>query len=263
MNILEGKTALITGGSRGIGKGIAEVFAQKGAEVIILATSDSVFETQKKFKDNGLFVEAIKCDVTDEAKVNENVSKILAKFHKIDILVNNAGVSKHRLFCETDNLMRDLHIDVNIKGTWNVTKAIIDNMIERNYGKIINMSSVSGPMVADPGVVAYGMTKAALIGFTKTLAVEVAKFNITVNAICPGYILTPNVLRSAQTVDPDNPEAILEKLANGIPMKKLGTPHQIAYLAAFLASDEADYITGTSTIIDGGNMIPETSAMGL
>ena len=144
-----------------------------------------------------------------------------------------------------------------------MTKAIIPYMKKQNYGRIIIMSSVTGSMVCDKGYTAYGMTKAGLIGLTKTLAVEYAEYGITCNAICPGFILTPNVKRSAAATDCDNPKEVLDKIASGVPMHRLGKPRDIGALAAFLASRESSYMTGTVNVIDGGNILPETNVMGV
>jgi len=144
-----------------------------------------------------------------------------------------------------------------------MTQAVIPYMKKNRYGRIVNMSSVTGPYECDRGYSAYAATKAALIGFTKAIASEYAEYGITCNAVCPGFILTPNVLRSAKTTNPDNPQSVIDKIAGAVPVKKLGTPEQIGSLVAFLAGDNAEYITGTANVIDGGNMIPETSVMGV
>ena len=157
----------------------------------------------------------------------------------------------------------DFHIDINIKGTWNVTKAVYPYMVKNNYGKIVNLSSVTGPKVADPGEVAYATTKAALIGFTKGLAMEGVKHNITVNAILPGYIMTPMVEGIAKDSDSNNPENVIKGIADGIPMGRLGTIQELGNLAAFLASDLSNYITGAEFVIDGASTLPETRSVGV
>jgi NAD(P)-dependent dehydrogenase (short-subunit alcohol dehydrogenase family) len=177
----------------------------------------------------------------------------------IDILCNNAGVVRFAPFLEMSDEMRDFQFDVNIKGVWNCTKAVLPAMKKGQYGRIIIMSSVTGPMVAMEGETAYATTKAAVWGFTKALAVEVVKDHITVNAICPGMIRTPMVENAARDLSQDNPDAIIEMLARSIPMGRLGHILEIGELAAFLASEEAGYITGTQVVIDGGNSLPEVS----
>jgi len=166
-------------------------------------------------------------------------------------------------FLDMSDEVRDFHFDVNVKGVWNCTKAILPNMIKNKYGKIVIMSSVTGPMVADEGETAYATTKAALWGFTKALAREVARDGITVNAICPGYILTPMVEQIAKESDPENPNSVIGGISGGVPLGRLGDIMEIGELAAFLASDESSYITGTQVVIDGGSTLPETVSVGV
>lgn len=255
MGKLAGKVAFITGGAMGNGEGIAAVMAREGAQVILADVSDKVFETAERFVEQGYQVFAAKMDVTKKDEVQAVAADMLAKFGKIDILVNNAGISKSCRFLDVTDELRDLHFDINIKGVWNCTQAILPNMIKQNYGRIVNLSSVTGPLVVDPGMTAYATTKAAVHGFTKALAREVAQYNITVNSIMPGYILTPLVQR--------HPQAALDGIAAGVPMGRLGTIEEIGNLAAFLASEEATYITGTSVVIDGGSTLPETRVLGV
>ena len=253
---LENKVAVVTGGAMGNGKGIVDVFLKYGAKVAILDYSD---EVEKISGDNLL---AFKVDIRDKEKVNETIDKVVEKFGKIDILVNNAGVCKLENFIDMDDELRDYHFDINIIGTWNVTKAVLPYMIKNNYGSIINLSSVTGPMVADAGEVAYATTKAALLGFTKSLAREVVDNNIRVNAIMPGYIRTPMVDNMAKLSNPDNPEEVIDGIAGAIPMKRLGKIEELGELAAFLASSESSYITAQGIVIDGGSTLPETLTMG-
>ena len=254
---LENKVAVVTGGAMGNGKGIVDIFLKYGAKVAILDYSD---EVEKISGDNLL---AFKVDIRDKEKVNDAVRKIIEKFGKIDILVNNAGVCKLENFIDMDDELRDFHFDINIIGTWNVTKAVLPNMIKNNSGSIINLSSVTGPMVADAGEVAYATTKAAILGFTKALAREVVDNNIRVNAIMPGYIRTPMVDNMAKLSNPDNPEEVVDGIARAIPMKRLGTIEELGELAAFLASSESSYITAQGIVIDGGSTLPETLTMGV
>lgn len=254
---LNNKVAVVTGGAMGNGKGIVDVFLKYGAKIIILDYSDEV----EKIKGDNIL--AFKVDIRDKEKVENAIKEAYDKFGKIDILVNNAGVCKLENFIDMDDELRDFHFDINIKGTWNVTKAVLPYMIKNNYGSIVNLSSVTGPMVADPGEVAYATTKAALIGFTKSLAREVVDNNIRVNAIMPGYIRTPMVDNMAKLSNPENPEEIIDGIAGAIPMKRLGTIEELGELAAFLASDESSYITGEEIVISGGSTLPETLTMGV
>lgn len=260
---LKGKIAIITGGAMGNGLGIAEVFLKLGATVVILDYSDKLGTTLGQLMKISQNVIGYKVDITDKNLVNQIVDAVYKKYNKIDILVNNAGVAKLVKFEDMTDDIRDFHIDINIKGTWNVTKAVYPYMVKNNYGKIVNLSSVTGPKVADPGEVAYATTKAALIGFTKGLAMEGVKHNITVNAILPGYIMTPMVEGIAKDSDSNNPENVIKGIADGIPMGRLGTIQELGNLAAFLASDLSNYITGSEFVIDGASTLPETKSVGV
>lgn len=260
---LENKVAVVTGGAMGNGLGIVKVFLQNGADVIILDYSDQITNTIDNLKQEYSKIKGYQVDIRDSKKLKEIVEEIKNEKGKIDILVNNAGVAKLVPFLEMPDDIRDFHFDVNIKGTWNVTKEILPLMKKNKYGRIVNLSSVTGPMVADSGEVAYATTKAALIGFTKGLAMEVVEDNITVNAIMPGYIMTPMVEGIAKDTDEKNPESVVKGIAEGIPMKRLGTIEELGHLALFLASDESTYITGQGFVIDGGSTLPETKSVGV
>ena len=258
---LENKVAIVTGGAMGNGLGIVKIFLKYGAKVVIFDYSEKVQETVEALKAEGKEVEGYLVDIRDSKKIEECVKKAVEKYKKIDILVNNAGVAKLTPFMETTDEIRDFHFDINIKGTWNVSKAVLPYMPEG--GAIVNLSSVTGTMVADTGEVAYATTKAALLGFTKGLAAEVVDKGIRVNAILPGYIMTPMVEGIAKDSDANNPNSVVEGIAKGIPMKRLGTIEELGELAAFLASNEASYLTGQSYVIDGGSTLPETSSVGI
>lgn len=263
MNKLSNKVAYITGGAMGNGRGAAAVFAKHGASVILADISDQVFSTEEELRKKGYDVKAYKVDIRDFEEVKSSVDAVLLKYGKIDVLFNNAGISRLESFLTMSDAKRDLHFDINIKGAWNCAKAILPSMVERRYGKIINMSSVTGPMVADPGETAYATTKAALLGFTKSLAREFAPYHINVNAILPGYILTPMVQKSAEESCPENPKSVIEGIARNVPMGRFGTPEELGELVAFLACNESAYITGTGIVLDGGSTLPETNTMGV
>ena len=161
-----------------------------------------------------------------------------------------------------DDELRDFHFDINIKGTWNVTKACLP-YIKNRKASIVNLSSVTGPLVADSGEVAYATTKAAVLGFTKSLAAELVTDDIRVNAIMPGYIRTPMVDGMAKESNSENPESVVDGIAAGIPMRRLGTIEELGELTAFLASNESSYITAQGIVIDGGSTLPETMTMGV
>ena len=252
---LENKVALITGGYKGIGRGIVDVFLKYGAKVIVLDLDESVKDLNN---DNVL---AINVDIRNKDAIKNAIEEGINKFKKLDIIVNNAGICKLDSFLNMSDELRDFHFDINIKGTWNVTK---EGLKYLNSGSaIVNLSSVTGPMVADPGEVAYATSKAAVLGFTKSLAAELAPKNIRVNAIMPGYVHTPLVDSMAVDSNPDNPNSVIEGIADAIPLKRLANSKEIGELAAFLASDEASYITGQGIVIDGGSTLPETTTMGV
>lgn len=264
MRTLKGKTALVTGAAMGNGLGISRILAQKGALVIMTDKSQQVFASAAALRDckEGLKTAAYQMDVTDFHGVKAVVEQAEAQQGPIHILVNNAGVSLLTDIREMDEELKKLHFSVNVDGAWNCVKAVLPGMITRRYGRLIHLSSVTGPVVCDPANIAYATTKAALLGFSKAIAIDTAQYNITSNAILPGYFMTPMVQLTAEETDPDDPQRVLDEIAQSVPVKRLGQPEEIGYLAAFLASDEAAYITGTEIRIDGGSTLPETSCVG-
>ena len=260
---LQGKIAVVTGGAMGNGKGIVESLLKYGASVVILDKSSELTNTVNELGSKGYKVLGINVDISNKNLLVQVVDIIKKYYDHIDILVNNAGIAKLQPFTEMSDEVRDNHFDINIKGTWNMTQVVVPYMIKNNYGKIVNLSSVTGPMVADTGEVAYATTKAALIGFTKSLAMEYVNDNIRVNAILPGYIRTPMVDNMAKLTNKEDPLSVIHEIEQGIPMKRMGTIHELGNLAAFLASDDSSYMTGTEFVIDGGSTLPETNTMGV
>ncbi len=258
---LDGKVAVVTGGAMGNGLGIVKVFLKYGAKVAILDYDEKIKETINSLGGNGNVL-GYKIDIRNMNNVIGAIGDINKRFGKIDVLVNNAGVCRLDKFENMSDELRDFHFDINIKGTWNVTKACIPYM-KNHKGSIINLSSVTGPMVADSGEVAYATTKAAILGFTKSLAAELVEDDIRVNAILPGYIRTPMVEKMAVETNEQDPESVINDIARAIPMKRMGNIEEIGELAAFLASDEASYITAQGIVIDGGSTLPETMSMGV
>lgn len=260
---LDGKVAIITGGAMGIGKGIAHVFLKYGAKVIILDHSDQLRDTIMEL--NGMYpgmINGYMVDIRKQSVLNAVYSEVKNNYGSIDILVNNAGVCKLASFDSMSEDLRDFHFDINIVGTWMVTHTFLP-LLKINGGAIVNLSSVTGPMVADPGEVAYATSKAAVLGFTKSLAAEVAAEHVRVNAIMPGYVKTPMVNQMAKESNENNPTSVIDDIAMAIPMKRLAEPEEIGELAAFLASNESSYITGQGIVIDGGSTLPETMSMGV
>lgn len=263
---LENKVAVITGGAMGNGLGIAEVFLKYGANIIILDYAKEELEKtieNLKQTDPKAIILGYHVDIRDNKAVNNCIEKAINEVKHIDILVNNAGVCRLEKFEDMSDEVRDFHFDINIKGSWNVTKAVLPYLKESKRASIVNLSSVTGPMVADSGEVAYATTKASLMGFSKALAVELVDDHIRSNAILPGYILTPMVENMSKLSDPANPTAVIDGIAKAIPMKRLGTIKELGELAAFLASEESSYITGHEFVIDGGSTLPETMTMGV
>ena len=242
---LKGKTVLITGGSRGIGRAMALAFAEEGTNVIINYTSDeenakNAIKEIEKFGVKGL---AIRANISKAEEVNSMFDKIKEDFDVIDILINNAGITRDSLFIGMKEKDWDEVIEVNLKGMFLCTKAVIRKMLRQRYGRIVNISSVVG-VIGNPGQANYCASKAGVIGFTKSLAREVASRNITVNAIAPGFIKTD--------MTDALPEDIKESVMVTIPMGRYGNPEDIANIAVFLSSDKAGYITGQIIHIDGG-----------
>lgn len=260
---LTDKVAIITGAATGLGEGIASVYAMHGAKICMIDLSDSVEKTAERIR-NDYQAEVITYvgDVTDKAQMQQAVKLTLDAFNKVDIACCNAGVCQLAPFEQMSDEMRDFHIDVNIKGVWNTCQAVIPQMLEQGAGSIVIASSVTGDLVADAGEAAYAMTKSALVGLTKCLAVEYADRNIRVNCTQLGYARTPMVEQMASESNPDNPEEAIDSIAQSVPMKRLAKPTEVGELFAFLGSDESSYLTGSQVVIDGGATLPETISMG-
>jgi len=253
--LLKGRVAIVTGASRGLGEGIARAFVREGAVVALFSRNmERLRELEGELGESAV---AFQVDVSDAAQVNQAVQEVLARFGRVEILVNNAAIAPSMPFLETPDEVRDRVIEVNIKGVWNCSKAVLPGMIARKYGKIINISSVTGPMVSGKGVTAYSASKGAVSGFTRSLALEVAEYGINVNAICPGSFDTPMMRSLAKPRGWASEDEYIKELGKEIPLGRLGTVDEMGDLAVFLASDRARYITGAEIVIDGGNMIQE------
>lgn len=241
---LKDEVAIVTGGVSGIGKAIVERFAKEGARVVICDINLKLaLKLSNQLKEKGVKSLAFKVDVSDSSLVEKVVNDVTEQFKRIDILVNNAGITKDALLVRTTPSDWDRVLAVNLKGAFNFTKSTAKVMMRKRYGRIINISSVVGIM-GNVGQSSYSASKAGLIGLTKSSAKELASRGITVNAVAPGYILTP--------MTNDLPQSAKDDFLSSIPLKKAGTPEQVANLVLFLASDEADYITGQVIQIDGG-----------
>ncbi len=241
---LEGKVALITGGARGIGQAIAMVFAKEGADIVVADVNlELAGKTAADIQALGRKALALEMDVTDYAKVEEGVNKILDKFGKVDILVNNAGITKDNLLLRMSQAEWDAVINVNLKGTFNCIKAVSRPMVKQRSGRIISIASIIG-LMGNWGQANYAASKAGIIALTKTVAKELASRNINANAVAPGFIQTEMTAKL--------PEDVKAKMMEAIPMAKLGRPQDVANVCLFLASEESSYITGQTIIVDGG-----------
>jgi len=238
------KVAFITGAARGIGREIALLFAREGADIVVCDIN--IQEAEKTCADIeacGRKSLALQVDVSDFAKVEEAVNKTLDKFGKVDILVSNAGITKDGLLLRMGEADWDAVLNVNLKGTFNCIKAVSRVMIKQRSGKIINIASIIG-IIGNVGQANYSASKAGIIALTKTAAKELASRNINVNAVAPGFIQTEMTAKLAQDLK--------QKMLQLIPLGEFGSPLDVAAVCAFLASEEASYITGQTIIVDGG-----------
>jgi 3-oxoacyl-[acyl-carrier protein] reductase len=240
---LSGKTAIVTGASRGIGKGIAEVLASRGANVVAAARGDNAEATAAGIRQNGGRAEAVTLDVTDPGSIDAMIAGVLARHQRVDILVNNAGIARDQLMLRLKRQDWDDVVGTNLTAAFTCVQAVLKPMIKQRAGRIISISSVVGQM-GNAGQANYAASKAGLIGFSKAVAREVASRNITVNVVAPGWVET-DMTRALG----DKAQAEWESL---IPLKRLGTPQDIATAVCFLASDEASYITGQVLAVNGG-----------
>ena len=241
---LEGKIALVTGAAQGIGKAISLLLAQRGADIVVSDINiEKAEETAKEIETLGRKAMATRANVAVFHEVEKMVQEIIDRFSRIDILVNNAGIARDKLLLRMTEEDWDLVLDINLKGTFNCTKAVIRYMSKQRSGKIVNIASVVGEM-GNAGQANYSASKAGVIGFTKTIAREFAGRGINVNAIAPGYIVTP--------MTDALPEKAKEELKRMIPMERLGQPEDVAQAALFLVSDASGYITGQVINVNGG-----------
>ena len=245
MKLLENKTVLITGASRGIGKGIATVFAEHGANVVFTYSSslDAANALEIELQALGVQAKGYQSNAADFEQAQELVENVLADFSTIDVLINNAGITKDNLLMRISEEDFDKVIEVNLKSVFNLTKAVQRTMLKQRYGSIINMSSVVG-LKGNAGQSNYAASKAGIIGFSKSVALELGSRNIRCNVIAPGFIETEMTAKLS--------EEVVAGWRSGIPLKRGGTPNDVANACVFLASDLSSYITGQVINVDGG-----------
>jgi len=245
MKLLQGKTAIITGASRGIGRGIAKVFAQQGANVAFTYSSSiqAAQELENELATYGIKVKGYQSDAADFNQAQTLIDEVVKEFGTVDILINNAGITKDNLLMRISEEDFDKVIEVNLKSVFNMTKAVQRIMLKNKSGSIINMSSVVG-VKGNAGQTNYAASKAGVIGFSKSVALELGSRNIRCNVIAPGFIET-------EMTDKLSSE-IVEGWRNSIPLKRGGTPEDVANVCVFLASDMSAYITGQTINVDGG-----------
>jgi 3-oxoacyl-[acyl-carrier protein] reductase len=245
MKLLENKTVLITGASRGIGKGIATVFAEHGANVVFTYSSsvDAANALETKLQAFGVQAKGYQSNAADFEQAQELVENVLADFSTLDVLINNAGITKDNLLMRISEEDFDKVIEVNLKSVFNLTKAVQRTMLKQRHGSIINMSSVVG-VKGNAGQSNYAASKAGIIGFSKSVALELGSRNIRCNVIAPGFIETEMTAKLS--------EEVVAGWRAGIPLKRGGTPNDVANACVFLASDLSSYITGQVINVDGG-----------
>jgi 3-oxoacyl-[acyl-carrier protein] reductase len=244
---LEGRVSVVTGASQGIGEAIALSLAQEGAEVVLVdIQAEKLNEVIAKIESSGGRAASYCVDVSRFDQITEVVGTIIDKHNKIDHLINNAGITRDNLLMRMKEEEWDSVIAVNLKGVFNFSKAVIRHMVSNRYGRIVNISSVVG-LMGNVGQSNYSASKAGVVGFTKSLAREVAPRGITVNAIAPGYITT--------SMTENLPESITKMFVDLIPMKRFGSPEEIAQAVKFLLSDDSSYITGQVIGVNGGMLM--------
>ena len=245
---LKGRSVLVTGGSKGIGKGIARVFAQAGAKVAIVSRHADQAEATAKDIGHGAF--GLAGDVTSLASMEEVMKVAAEKSGGLDVLCANAGIFPPAKLEDMTSEQWDEVVDTNLKGTFHSVKAAIPYLKNSDQGRIVLTSSITGPITGFPGWTHYGATKAGQLGFMRTACIELAKYGITVNAVMPGNIITEGLIGMG--------EEYQKSMAASVPLKKLGVVEDIGYAALYFASKEANYVTGQTIIVDGGQILPES-----
>ncbi|HEY1480310.1 MAG TPA: SDR family NAD(P)-dependent oxidoreductase [Gaiellales bacterium] len=252
MQQLEGQVAVVTGGARGIGLGIAGVLAEAGAHVVLGDLDGSAAEAAAgDLRRAGRSAQGLAVDVTERAAVEALAAQVVSEHGRIDVLAANAGIYPSTPFAEIDDALWDRVLGINVKGALHAAQACLPAMLERGYGRIVLTSSITGPITGQIGFAHYGASKAAMLGLMRSAAIEYAERGITVNAVMPGNIETPGLA--------DTSEEHRDRMLSAIPMQRFGTARDVGFAVRFLASPEAGYITGQTLIVDGGQVLPEGS----
>jgi 3-oxoacyl-[acyl-carrier protein] reductase len=250
MDRLDDQVAVVTGAARGIGKGIASVLASEGARVAVAdIDARAAEETAAELRVQGNLAEAVEVDVTSRASVESMAARALAEWGRIDILAANAGIYPNLDVMAVSDADWDRVMDVNVKGAVHAVQACLGPMTDRAYGRIVLTSSVTGPITGQPGFSPYGASKAAMLGFMRSAAIELAARGVTVNAVMPGNVATPGFA--------DIGEEHSRRMLSSIPMGRFAEPAEVGWAVRFLAAVEAGYITGQTLVVDGGQVLPE------
>jgi len=247
---MSGNVVLITGAAKGIGRGVAQVFASEGATVVIADLDEQAGRTTAaELCAAGGIVDFVSTDVTDQVSCQTAAATVIERQGRVDVLVSNAGIYPQAFLHEMTEADWDGIFAINVKGMFFMVTAVLPHMRQRRSGRIVLTSSVTGPVTGYPGWAHYGATKAAMLGFMRSAAIEVATEGVTINAVMPGNIMTEGMAGMGQDY--------IDALAASIPMKRLGEPEDIGHAMLFLASKVAGYITGQTIVVDGGQLLPE------
>jgi 3-oxoacyl-[acyl-carrier protein] reductase len=246
MQSLADQVAIVTGAARGVGRGIASVLAAEGAHVVVA----DVDAAEARSTAEALAGQALELDVTDRGSVDAGVAAVLAEHGRIDILAANAGVYPVATVADMDDDGWQRVLDINVTGAMRTVRACLPGMVERRYGRIVLTSSITGPVTGQPGFSHYGASKAAMLGFVRSAALEVVRDGITINAVLPGNVVTPGFA--------DTSEEHQRRMLAAIPIGRLAEPEDVGWAVRFLASPEAGYVTGQTLIVDGGQVLPES-----
>ena len=255
MQRLTDQVAVVTGAAQGIGRGIASVLAQEGARVVLCDLDAELAEsTATSLRAEGVDAFALATDVTDRTSVESMASRVVAEHGRIDILAANAGIYPPAELAAIDDAVWDRVMEVNVKGAVHAVQACMATMVSRGYGRIVLSSSITGPVTGQVGFAPYGASKAAMLGFMRSAAVELATSGVTINAVMPGNVQTPGFA--------DTSEEHQRRMLASIPMGRYAEPEEVGWAVRFLASPEAAYITGQTLIVDGGQVLPEGPLQG-